>query len=371
MQLSNNQQAFLALVRAGLWEKEVQLSQYGEIDYNEIYQLAEEQTVVGLVTAGIEHVVDVKVPQAVALSFVRAALTLEQKNKAMNQFIKELVNNIHESGIVSILLKGQGIARCYERPLWRECGDVDLLFNEQKYQLAKSLLIPKATSVEKEHISAKHLGISIGPWIVELHGRLRASLTSYINKVLYEIMTDTFSYNKVRIWNNDGIEVSLLSHNNDIIYIFAHYLNHFYKGGIGLRQICDWCRLLWTYRDSIDQDLLIKRLNRMGLVREWLVFGTLAVKYLGMPSYTMPLFKESKSLTKKADIVCEFIMSVGNFGHNRNTDYYKYPYILRKMISFKRRFTDLLYHTRVFPFDTLRFTPNIVFNGLRNAIRGE
>jgi len=289
----------------------------------------------------------------------------------MNQFIKELVDSLQKSDIESILLKGQGVARCYERPLWRESGDVDLLFSEQKYQLSKSLLIPKATSVEKEHISAKHLGVSIGPWIVEIHGRLRASLTSTINKVLSEIMSDTFSNNIVRIWNNDGIEVPLLSHDNDTIYIFAHYLNHFYKGGIGLRQICDWSRLLWIYRDSIDQELLIKRINRMGLMREWLVFGTFAVKYLGMPSDAMPLFKETKRLTKKAGVVCSFILSVGNFGHNRNTNYYKYPYIVRKLISFERRFADLLYHARVFPFDTLRFTPNIMFHGLRNAIRGE
>ena len=63
MQLTTNQQAFLALVRAGLWEKEARLSQYGDIDFNEILRLAEEQSVVGLVAAGIEHVVDLKIPK--------------------------------------------------------------------------------------------------------------------------------------------------------------------------------------------------------------------------------------------------------------------------------------------------------------------
>lgn len=38
----------------------------------------------------------------------------------------------------------------------------------------------------------------------------------------------------------------------DVVYVFAHILQHFFKGGIGLRQICDWCRLLYTYRDSLN-----------------------------------------------------------------------------------------------------------------------
>ena len=83
MQLSNNQKAFLALVRAGLWEKEVQLTSFGQIDFNEVYRLAEEQSVVGLVAAGIEHISDLKVPQALVLQIVGQTLQLEQRNNAM------------------------------------------------------------------------------------------------------------------------------------------------------------------------------------------------------------------------------------------------------------------------------------------------
>ena len=81
--------------------------------------------------------------------------------------------------------------------------------------------------------------------------------------------------------------------NNDILLIFTHFLKHFYKGGIGLRQICDWCRLLWTYRDSIDVALLEQRLRKMGLMSEWKAFAALAVEYLGMPAES-PIYDSSK-----------------------------------------------------------------------------
>ena len=53
VKLDNNKEAFFELVRAGLWEKEARLLQFDNIDYASILQLAEEQSVVGLVTAGL------------------------------------------------------------------------------------------------------------------------------------------------------------------------------------------------------------------------------------------------------------------------------------------------------------------------------
>ncbi len=118
---NNNQQAFLTLVRAGLWETEVQLFQYGVIDFKEIYRLAQEQSVVGLVTSGLEYVTDVAVSKDIILSFVGATLQLEQHNKEMNAFIASLISDMKAANIYAILVKGQGVAQCYNRPLWRSC----------------------------------------------------------------------------------------------------------------------------------------------------------------------------------------------------------------------------------------------------------
>lgn len=82
--VTNNQKSFLALVRAGLWETEARLSQYKDIDYAAILQLAEDQSLVGLVTAGLEHATDVKVPQDWVLQFVGETLQIEQQDKEMN-----------------------------------------------------------------------------------------------------------------------------------------------------------------------------------------------------------------------------------------------------------------------------------------------
>ena len=71
------EQAFFALLRAGLWEKEVQLLPYGEVDFAEVLELAEEQSVVGLVAAGIEHITDGRPAKKDVLQFIGRTVQLD------------------------------------------------------------------------------------------------------------------------------------------------------------------------------------------------------------------------------------------------------------------------------------------------------
>ena len=370
--LHSNTVILLELIRGGLWGTEVSLSNCEDIDYSSVMQLAEEQSVVGLVTAGLERVEDMKIPQQWSLQFIGSTLQLEQRNKSMNAFVALLISKIRAAGIYTLLVKGQAIAQCYEKPLWRACGDVDLFLSEENYAKAKELLVPLATSVEKEYEREKHLGMSIDGWVVELHGRLYCGLSSRIERELDDIYVDTFNGGNVRSWNNNGVQVFQLGIENDVFYVFTHILQHFYKEGVGLRQICDWCRLMWTYRDKIDVQKLKSRLKRAGIMSAWKAFYALASKYLGMPDFGSGLTVHDSRFDKKADRIMDFILKSGNMGHNRDISHFsKYPYLLRKCVSMGRRIGDLINHARIFPLDSLRFFPRIMWNGLRSAVRGE
>lgn len=161
MNIDSSQQAFWALVKAGLWGKDTRLSQYKDIDYSAIMKLAEEQSVVGLVTAGLEKVSDEKIPKEVILQFVGRTLQIEQLNKAMNAFIAALIEKLRKEDVYAILVKGQGIAQRYERPLWRASGDIDLLLSGSNYEKAKASLLPSAVDVATEYKSLKHLEMTM------------------------------------------------------------------------------------------------------------------------------------------------------------------------------------------------------------------
>ena len=361
----------MELVRAGLWEKEARLSAYST-DYASILAMAEEQSLVGIITAGLEHVSDIKVPQEGLLTFIGSTLQIEQKNKAMNKFIALLIKRLREAGIYALLVKGQGIAQCYEKPLWRASGDVDLFLSDDNYDNAKKLLKPLASSVEDEYEREKHLGMVIDGWVVELHGRLYSGLSSRIEKELDDVYRNTFYSGSIRSNTIGRVQVFMLSVENDAFYVFTHILQHFFKEGVGLRQICDWCRMLYYYRDKLNLQVLESRVKKAGLVSEWKAFASLAVDYLGMPEVAMPLYEKNPRWSNKANRIINFVMMSGNMGHNRDMSHYsKYPFVVRKCVSMGRRIGDLINHARIFPLDSLGFSFSILKNGVKSAMRGE
>lgn len=156
------------------------------------------------------------------------------------------------------------------------------------------------------------------------------------------------------------------------MYVFAHILQHFYKGGIGLRQICDWCRLLWTYRESLNHEYLESKIREAGVMSEWEAFYNLASRYLGMPDFGLGLTVHDSRFDKKADKICEFILEVGNFGHNRDNSYFqKHSFFIQKCISAWRRVKDLCRHATIFPVNSVRFFFGIMHNGIVSTLRGE
>ena len=358
------------LIRAGLWEKDVELQNYGTTDFSEILRLAEEQSGVGLGTAGLDHVKDVRIPQEWTLQFIGSALQIEQRNKAMNTFIPVLMKRLKENGVDAVLIKGQGVGQCYERPQWRTCGDVDLLLNEENYEKGKTFLAGKITdSTAKEYSFNKEYQVNVDGWTLELHGSLRCGLSAALNRGVDAIQQDICDNHHVRYWELDGMRIPLPEENDDVLVIFTHFIKHFYKGELGVRQICDWCRLLFCYREKLDLRVLESRIRRMGLMAQWKGFGAFAVDYLGMPSDAMPFYSPAKKWSRKADRICAFVMEVGNFGHNVDNSYYaKYPLLVRKSISMWRRVSSLFRHAAIFPWHTFRFMPHVVYTGLKATI---
>lgn len=403
----NTGSVFFELLKAGLWgsgNPDIRID--GATDWDYIYRLAKEQSVQGLVLQGIEWFknhndnlnLNVSIPQVLLLQWIGEVQIIEQRNKEMNAFIADLIDKLRKADIYALLVKGQGIAQCYEKPLWRSSGDVDMLLSKDNYEKAKAFLLPLGDITEPEEARKKHFAMQIEQWTVELHGTLHVGLSARVDRMLDNVQYDVFHRGEVRSvaldvndsLNDNGttksfksVQVFLPAANEDVVYVFAHILQHFYKGGIGLRQICDWCRLLWTYRESLNHEYLESKIREAGVMSEWEAFGAFAVKYLGMPVEAMPLLdvrckKEDgrceidANLKKKADKICKFILEVGNFGHNRDNSYFqKHSYFVQKCISAWRRVKDLCRHATIFPVNSVRFFFGIMHNGIVSAIRGE
>lgn len=356
----NTYDAFFALVRLGLWAdvESADLQNYGfeePVDWDEVYQQAAEQSVVGLVLAGLERS-KVKPPQMLLLQWIGEVQIIEQRNKEMNGFIAELIEKLRKDDIYALLVKGQGVAQCYEKPLWRCSGDVDLLLSNNNYLKAKSALIPIASEVANENATTKHQALVINGFDVELHGKMPFSLSMRVEAGIDEVLDDLFCRGNVRSWDCNGTQFFLPSPDNDVILIFTHFLHHFFIEGVGLRQICDWCRLLYTYKDSLNFELIESRIRKMGLMSEWKAFYNLASRYLGMPDLDSRLMIQDSRFDKKADRIMGLVLESGNFGHNKDLSYRtRYSGMTYKIVAAWRRLKDFASLIPVFPLDAPRF----------------
>ena len=366
MKKNSTIEAFFALVRAGLWsdgKQEIWID--GTTDWNEVYELAQEQSVLGLVLAGLEHS-DIKPPKELLLQWIGEVQVLEQRNKAMNVYIAKFIEEMRSDGIYTLLVKGQGLAQCYNRPNWRSSGDVDLLLSKDNYEKAKAFILPKGVLTEPEEAGKKHLAMQVGQWAVELHGTLRVGLSARVDRMLDKVQYDIFYGGQVRSWMNGRTQVFLPAANEDVVYVFAHILQHFYKGGIGLRQICDWCRLFLTYKDSLNHGLLEQRIKSAGLMSEWKAFGTFAVEYLGMPEEAMPFYEDKPSMHRKAEKICKLVIETGNFGHNKDESYRMiYSGLTGHFITAWKRFKEFTRIAMIFPCNAPKFYVTYLINRFR------
>lgn len=369
--LKRNQDAFFALVRAGLWGKgSLDIRIDGTADWNYIYQLTKEQSVQGLVLQGIEefraHGINLNIPKIIVLQWIGEVQMIERRNKDMNAFIFELIEKLRKADIYTLLVKGQGIAQCYEKPLWRSCGDVDLFLSYDNYQKAKSCLLPIADHVDPEDTNKLHLAMTINSWVVELHGTMHTVISNKINRVLDYVQEAIFTHGEVRVWDNNGADLYLPNPDNDIIIIFTHFINHFYGEGVGIRQICDWCRLLWKYHSVIDNMRLKIRIEEMNLMTEWTSFAYFAVTYLGMPEKAMPLYVKSSSIKRKADHICRIIIGTGNLGQNKDNSYRNTSSKFKSnIITFWRRFREFSLIATIFPENAPKFFVTYVYGRVK------
>ncbi len=396
--------AFMALTVAGLWGRLPEGFTFREtvsgagagsggveledIDWEAVLQLAREQALVGIIASafdagegesaavGLGFELEEVLDKAQRKAFAKKVYSLEQRNLKMDRFVLKLFRWLEDQGLHPILLKGQGIAKSYRNTLRRTPGDVDVLLMPSEYEVAKNLLIPKASKLISQTREGDHVAFVLKGFIVELHSNIHVFLDRKTDAAFDSLMEDIFAGNKMssiglQVFDEDAAyEVHVLPVSQNVLYVFCHLLQHFFSAGIGLRQVCDLARLLYVHGNELDTEWLGTQIEKFGIMDEWNAFGALMVEYLGLPYVAMPKFggnavELGPKWSRKARLILCYILSVGNMGHNRDVTYKKkYSYIVRKTISLSKLISNAFRLGRIFPKDVAR----ISFNGISEAI---
>ncbi|WP_418551237.1 nucleotidyltransferase family protein [Prevotella sp.] len=306
--------ALLLLVRAGLWgqmSEDVSAFCLSDVEWNGVYRLSRQHTVTALAFHGLSLLPEDKFPpQALLIKWAAESDAVERRNIKMNGVIEQLYNIYREKGLSPVLQKGQGIATCYESPLQRECGDIDLYFNNRiAWHIALS-------SLRKRHIkfarqADKSICFKWQGFDIEYHRHLFDLYNPFLQSVVDRYEIDK-GYRYVMLSAESSVCITVPSPFLDVLLQNLHILKHTISRGIGLRQMCDMARTCYKLHGEIDAEEMRMVCNKLGLERWTSLLHAFMVDYLGLPVEYLPYKDKVPTAVPLANIVWRG----GNFGQH-------------------------------------------------------
>ncbi len=361
--MNKSETAFLELLTAGLWGREVreEILRDSDVDWERVVELARQQTVVGIVGEAMSQLPRGVMPRPLYLQMLKEVMEIEEENKRMNTLVPVLFRTLDQLGVQSWLLKGQGVAQCYENPLRRTSGDIDVFFPlNGEYEKAREDFLThlKLEDVHNDNHQTKTLEFEYKGIYIELHGRILPEVNRRCNRHFATFQKECQGERGIE-WNGAMLPPMRF----DAVFIFMHMVRHYFGGGIGLRQVSDWMRYVHKHRQDIREEKLKKDLQKTGLFKLWQAFGCMAVECLGCPSESM--FFYSPSFSKQARRLLKYILESGNFGYyDERTKSDSRFYFVRRFVAFWGHLQMKLRNLMMFPEESVYGIPSFIVDGL-------
>jgi hypothetical protein len=271
--------------------------------------LARKQTVVGIVYDGImrlptEHFP----PKDLLLEWVVLVARFEDLNTRMYREASELYALFAENRIEAFLMKGQGVAACYDNPLRRMCGDIDWSFSDKEnFERANRLIERKRIKVEWD--AGFSTSYAWKGFLVEHHRHLLDISNPFLSRYLRRMQKKERT--RYIYLDTNGEQIALPSPVLTHLSVNSHILKHLLAFGISVRQLCDSARVCSSYHSEEERKSLKEIYRKLGIYNWIQLLNHLLVHYLGMPEEYLPFPLIPK---QKADWMMQDILQAGNFG---------------------------------------------------------
>lgn len=280
-----------------------------EVDWKELYAIANKQCLVGVLFDGIkklpaEHV---GMKKEMLLQWMAESQMLEKANVRLNNAAIQVSEWFRNKGFRTCILKGQGNALLYPNPYSKTPGDIDIwVEGGDKRVISFVRSISPHEKACYHHIEfPSYKGVE-----VEVHYRPSFLLCFWHNRKLqkyYESVKDEqFSH---RVMLGEQGEIAIPTAEFNLIFQLTHIFSHLMNEGIGLRQLVDYYFVL-QHADIKDLTELQRNLKHFGL---WKFAG--AIMYIMHEVFGMPASRLIVPLNEKyGNFVLNEVLEAGNFG---------------------------------------------------------
>ena len=210
--------------------------------WRDLFHEAQRQTLLGLLFTGVERLpAEQRPPRELILQWYTLVSRMEKMNQRMNDMCAKVQARFLEDGFRSCILKGQGMARYYDRPERRQCGDIDIwVEGGWKKVLPYVYKVRPGGRFVYHHVDFGEVqGIP-----VEVH----FTPSWMYNPIHNRRLQRWFEQHAEECFSTDSLSAERTfvtpPRDFDLIYILLHAYRHIFDDGLGLRQLCDYYYLL-------------------------------------------------------------------------------------------------------------------------------
>jgi len=307
----------LQLLRCGLWQDKQLAFSLHDVAWNELYQLAKEQCVIGVVADSFRLLEEKQCSGDEKLRSLGYVVRLEQKNRYVNELVYKLFHKFQAMGLSPVLMKGQAFAANYSYSLHRQCGDIDIYF---KYRDDCEKAVTWATKGNKKLAEpsenkrkCKHFTFDIDGNVIELHYFMCLFANNRLQHRLQQIIDNEFAQSEPFYVFIEGKQIETVPPTLSVLHQIIHISKHLLEAGIALRQICDLGLYLNKHSNVIDKERLNAYLDELELKSIAKSLGYILVDKLGLQEDSLPFVSNGQY----ADFILGEILEGGNFGKKR------------------------------------------------------
>lgn len=302
--MNDTEQIYIQLVASGINETHGEIN-FSKVQLEQLVSLCKLHRNAGIVYHGL--IKQENVPQNMIEVFEKGFYTemmIYSKRMIVFQMVLDALNR---QKIKHIIVKGMSYAKCYPQTEFRTMGDLDLIICENDIQRADNVLEELGGQLNYESSNQKIHHYILRKYHIELHTSIGYAGRFY-QAYNYETYFQAAIQNSVCI---DGYTYEFAPYYK-VIYGIFHIAKHFYESGCGVRMLTDVAVLMKYYKSQIDMERLWKDLEAMRLKEFAQNLFSICREWFGLETDGLD------SSLKNKDIVEEYILSGGVFGHDND-----------------------------------------------------
>ena len=335
--LTQTEQTYFRLLRLALWGGKEAFPVIRAEEWPDLLRLSERQgtapLLYDLILQDEREGLNVALQQQMKAVSAHSMVLQEQQKAVRRQATRALT----EAGIPVVQLKGLTLARHYDKPYLRACGDVDIYVGKANYHQGAKVLretFPDAPRFDTEEDYFRHYNLNVGPVPVEMH-RVSHSFSHPRDERIYDAMEqESLLKNPYRYTGDEDTWLEPAEDFN-VLFVFLHSWEHFITETASIRQLVDLAMLLKDTQSSSLEAYLRRNLRRLHVLHAWQLYAYILVHYIGLPAGKCPLY--TPHAAERANRLLEFILRAKPLKRRSEQDGAPKNVLLRKLYTFKVR----------------------------------